>query len=116
VRRLAVALGLLISVPVAAATFTVLNTNDSGAGSLRQANEAPGCTPVLDRNPSSAFIRIRGVLRHRDRPIKGSRPLLVDHRLLDEFEARELDGGDDPTEDGTSGVGKALCRRDRTLP
>ncbi len=44
-RRLAVALGWLISVPVAAATFTVANTNDSGPGSLRQA--------ILDANANA---------------------------------------------------------------
>ena len=41
-RRLAVALGWLISLPVAAATFNVVNTHDSGPGSLRQA--------ILDAN------------------------------------------------------------------
>ena len=45
-RRFVVTLGWLASIPVAAATFTVTNTNDSGPGSLRQAildaNAAPG--------------------------------------------------------------------------
>jgi hypothetical protein len=49
-RRLAVALGWLISAPVAAATFTVVNTNNSGAGSLRQA--------ILDANASAGFDTI----------------------------------------------------------
>ena len=44
-RKAAVAFALLTSVPVAAATFTVTNTNDSGAGSLRQA--------ILDANASA---------------------------------------------------------------
>jgi len=45
VRKAAVAFALLTAVPVAAATFTVTNTNDSGAGSLRQA--------ILDANASA---------------------------------------------------------------
>ena len=44
-RKFPVALGWLLSIPVAAATFTVTNTNDSGAGSLRQA--------ILDANATS---------------------------------------------------------------
>ena len=44
-RRLTVALWLLISAPAVAATITVTNSNDSGAGSLRQA--------ILDANASA---------------------------------------------------------------
>ncbi len=58
-RRLPVALGWLISVPVAAATFTVVNTNDSGPGSLRQAildaNAIPGAD-LIDFNIPGAGV------------------------------------------------------------
>ena len=47
-RKFAVTLGWLLSIPVAAATFTVTNTNDSGAGSLRQAILDANATPGGD--------------------------------------------------------------------
>ena len=43
-----IALGLLCTAPLGAATFTVTNTDDSGAGSLRQAIDDANATPGAD--------------------------------------------------------------------
>jgi len=47
--RIGVVLCVLSAGPLAAATFTVTNTNDSGAGSLRAAIESANGTPGLDQ-------------------------------------------------------------------
>ena len=47
-RKVVVVIALLTSIPVAAATFSVTNTNDSGAGSLRQAILGANATPGGD--------------------------------------------------------------------
>ena len=63
-RELSVLAGFLLSSLAAAATFTVININDSGAGSLRQA--------ILDANanpgPDTIDFAIPGSVSRRSRP------------------------------------------------
>src|SRR5262245_51677513 len=47
-KRLAASTLLLVALRLTAATFTVTNTNDTGAGSLRQAIDDANATPGAD--------------------------------------------------------------------
>lgn len=76
--RLTLVLSAFLALPLSAATFTVTNTNDSGAGSLRQAILDSNLTAGLD----TIAFNIGGGGSHVIQPISAL-PAITDNGEID---------------------------------
>ena len=90
-KRLVASVAGLVSLPLAAATFTVTNTNDSGAGSLRQA--------ILDANanpgPDTIVFNIPGAGVHTITPATPFDPI-TDDVVIDGYTQPGSSANSDP--------------------